>query len=89
MSSNPADQFVPLNASTPPMRDRAEFKVTVVKDAANLRPFQPLGRPSGKPGGGPACEPKVTLQREGDRVTGIQIQCTCGQLIELACQYQA
>ncbi len=40
-------------------------------------------------GGSPACTntPKVTLQKEGDKVTQIRIQCTCGQVIELACQY--
>ena len=32
-------------------------------------------------------EPVVTLQRDGDRVTGIQIQCGCGQTIELNCVY--
>lgn len=32
-------------------------------------------------------EPVVTLQREGDRVTGIQIKCGCGQTIEFNCVY--
>ena len=32
-------------------------------------------------------KPVVTLQREGDRVTGIRIECVCGQIIELACSY--
>ncbi|HKX62137.1 MAG TPA: hypothetical protein VJS65_09840 [Verrucomicrobiae bacterium] len=31
--------------------------------------------------------PLVTLQREGDRVTGIRIECHCGQVIELVCGY--
>ena len=31
--------------------------------------------------------PFVTLQKEGDRVTGIRIECSCGQVIELACSY--
>ena len=31
--------------------------------------------------------PLVTLQREGDRVTGIRIECPCGQVIELECGY--
>ena len=33
-------------------------------------------------------QPEITLQREGDRITQIRIQCGCGQLIELGCQYQ-
>lgn len=32
-------------------------------------------------------EPVVILQRDGDRVTGIRIECACGQVIELACSY--
>jgi hypothetical protein len=32
-------------------------------------------------------QPKITCQREGDRITQIRIQCACGQVIELACDY--
>jgi hypothetical protein len=35
------------------------------------------------------CEPKVSVQRDGNRVTGIQILCSCGQVIDLACVYDA
>jgi hypothetical protein len=31
--------------------------------------------------------PKVTLQRQGDVVSAIRIQCSCGQVIELNCLY--
>ncbi len=31
--------------------------------------------------------PRVTLTREGDKVTGIRVECTCGQVIELDCVY--
>jgi hypothetical protein len=35
-----------------------------------------------------ACaKPQVTLQRNGDIVTGIRVQCGCGQVIELSCVY--
>jgi len=34
-----------------------------------------------------AREPVVTLQKDGDRVTSIRIECSCGQVIELACTY--
>ena len=30
---------------------------------------------------------RVVVKREGDKVTGIHIQCSCGQLIDLACVY--
>lgn len=32
-------------------------------------------------------QPEIILQRDGDRVTQIRIQCGCGQIIELGCQY--
>lgn len=34
-----------------------------------------------------ANRPVVTVQREGDLVTGIRIECGCGQVIELDCSY--
>jgi len=34
------------------------------------------------------CEPRVTLQRDGGRVSSIRVQCSCGQVIELACVYE-
>ena len=35
-----------------------------------------------------ACSnPLVTLQKDGDSVTHVRIQCSCGQVIELACAY--
>ena len=36
---------------------------------------------------GVSAKPKVSLQRDGDRVTQIRIQCVCGQVIELDCLY--
>lgn len=33
------------------------------------------------------CEPRVTVQRDGNRVTHLRIQCTCGQVMDLACVY--
>jgi len=31
-------------------------------------------------------EPKVTLERDGNRVKCIKVQCVCGYTIELACE---
>ena len=31
--------------------------------------------------------PQVTLQREGDKVTGIRVDCGCGQVMLLDCVY--
>jgi hypothetical protein len=35
----------------------------------------------------PGEQPVVTLEKDGDRVTHVRIQCTCGQVIELDCAY--
>jgi hypothetical protein len=34
-----------------------------------------------------ACEPKVTFERQGETITHIRIQCGCGQVMELKCEY--
>jgi hypothetical protein len=31
--------------------------------------------------------PVVTLKRDGDKVTRIQVRCSCGELVELDCVY--
>ena len=32
-------------------------------------------------------QPTVTLQKEGDTVVGVRIECICGQVIDLTCVY--
>jgi len=32
-------------------------------------------------------EPVVTLQREGEKITSVHIECPCGQVIDLLCEY--
>ena len=43
----------------------------------------------GEPGGEPekCAKPVVTLQRNGEVISGIRIQCACGQVIDLSCVY--
>ena len=44
--------------------------------------------PAAQPSPAQNCPPpKVTLQRQGDVVSAIRIQCSCGQVIELSCVY--
>jgi len=63
-----------------------QLKVLPQAEAAAI--FQPMPA-SGKPEqSGKACGlPSVTLQRQGEVVSGIRIECGCGQVIELACAY--
>ena len=78
------EPFVPMSKSAAAISNQADFRVTLVGEAENSRPFQPLGH--GKTGS--PCEPRVTMQRDGERISAIRIQCSCGQVIELACVYE-
>jgi hypothetical protein len=62
----------------------AEFSPLVAADTA---PPARASRP--EPSSNPAHErlPVVTLKRDGDRVTRIQVRCSCGETVELDCAY--
>lgn len=96
-------QFVPFGNSPSPAsgaagNDPIRLKVISSPDA----PAPVINAPAAaSPGSKPAStafapmggahvhqgQPKVTAEKEGDRITKIRIQCTCGQVIELDCQY--
>jgi hypothetical protein len=74
-----------------------EFQVTVVPKSAQTLPMQTLQTQESPPlavvpesarGAAKTCEPRVSLQCEGDRVTNIRVQCSCGQIVDLACVYE-
>jgi hypothetical protein len=86
------ESFVPLTAAPAPPSAR-EFAVTVTpsgtpKAEKNFQSLEPL-RPATpvNPSENKTCEPRVTVQRDGNRVTHLRIQCTCGQVMDLACLY--
>ena len=86
------EPFVPLSTS-PPAAAGQDFRVLVVPAGAPAEPFRSPA--SAGPAASataaasrPPCEPRVSLLREDERVTGIHIQCSCGQIIDLACVYQ-
>jgi len=102
MTSQPNESFVPLTAAPAPPAAR-EFRVAVLNGhsqtngngngAVKTSAFHSLEslRPAALNGGNGAekkpCEPRVTVQRDGNRVTHLRIQCTCGQIMDLACVY--
>lgn len=95
MTLTRTESFVPLGPASPqPAGERREFRATVISQSSQAQSFQSVAAaavPSmpNPVAHAPACEPKVSLQRDGNRVTGIHIQCSCGQVIELACVYDA
>lgn len=53
----------------------------------SIQPKSPTTASATVPGCADASSPTVSLKREGERVTQIRIQCTCGRVIELDCLY--
>jgi hypothetical protein len=95
MTHTQTESFVPLTTAAPPSPGkRTEFKATVMSQPGDVQKFQSIAAAtiastaSATPRGA-NCEPRVNVQRDGNRVTGIQIQCSCGEVIELACLYEA
>jgi hypothetical protein len=86
------DSFVPFGpASLAAARTNSPGgNLTVVPGPAADKSFTPFQGSSGNPahaggnGHGPA---SVTVQRDGDRITGIRLECACGQVTELRCEY--
>jgi len=86
-------EFVPLLKTTPLPVQSPKSKVPSPLRAVGSAPEADAG--GGDVGLGtldsglsaPSAVPSVSLERDGDRVTHIRIQCGCGQLIELECAY--
>jgi hypothetical protein len=90
MSAAQSEPFVPLAAkggSLPSAGGGSRLKV--LSQPAQVQPFKPLVH--AQPGEAPLLaqcpRPTVTLKRDGDRVTHIRVQCLCGEVIEIACEY--
>jgi hypothetical protein len=95
MTPTRTDLFVPLTSALPASGERTEFHATVLTQPGEVQRFQslantaaPTSTASATPPAG-NCQPQVTVQRDGNRVTGIRVQCSCGEVIELACTYEA
>lgn len=90
MTTPQTEQFVPLVATTMAAEKR-EFQISVIPQAEQPHSFQSLEKAMSAAGERAAfkknCEPQMSLQREGGRLTNIRIQCRCGQTIDLACIY--
>lgn len=72
--------------ASPPCSPEPEFRPVLACSfpcsaaAPEVGPLGPVPPPQSSP-------PTITLKREGDRVTQVQIRCSCGELIELNCVY--
>ncbi|HZQ48236.1 MAG TPA: hypothetical protein VFC07_14565, partial [Verrucomicrobiae bacterium] len=77
-----SDQFVPLipPSASPKEPAFASFSLKVLPQAAAMPAFEALMAASADQSRSPdvCSQPVVTLQRKGDAVSGIHIQCGCG-----------
>ena len=82
-----AASSAPPAPSVPPSPGSTALTSTARSDTAP--PFVPLETRSlhRHQAHASSAQPVVTLQREGERVVAIRIECGCGQVIELACRY--
>jgi hypothetical protein len=81
-----SDMFSPLFSGRPLSRGQS-FRVQVV-DGGGLAPAAASGSsPSAHVSCDPAKPPRVSLEKNADTVTGIRIDCGCGQVIQLECVY--
>ena len=90
--------FVPLVPGTPAAANQTTF-ITRVKPISAPAPasFEPalpakFKPESAAPAPAPAPHiphgpPKITLERQGEIITHIRIECSCGQVTELKCEY--
>ena len=86
MNPSRTEPFVPLVAASAAAGGDTEFRVKVIAGSDQAKPISAGARPAG--GAAPAaCAPRMTLQRNGDRVSVIRIECACGEVIELNCVY--
>lgn len=83
--------FIPLALAPDPGARREDFRILVAEHpekARSLREVNPaVANPSTPRPNSSKCEPKVSLHREAERITGIHIECSCGQIIDLKCNY--
>ncbi|HEY3915788.1 MAG TPA: hypothetical protein VGN61_14970 [Verrucomicrobiae bacterium] len=82
------EKFVPLTALSAAAGPSAPFQSRVITQAETRPVFQELAKaPTAPPTHQNCAAPAVTVQRQGDIISGIRVECGCGQVIELACSY--
>jgi hypothetical protein len=82
-----SDSFSPLFAGRSSGQGQ-RFRVQVVNAGALAAASPPSApAPAAHASCDPAKAPRVSLEKNGDTVTGIRIDCGCGQVIQLECVY--
>jgi len=84
-----SDAFVPFAKSRLKPGGAADgFRLTIIPQSQQTAPCQPATTaPAAATASHGIKEPQVTVERDGDRITRIKIQCSCGEVLELNCTY--
>jgi len=90
MQTHRDDAFVPLAPAALAPSERPDFRVTLLRQPAGAEPFQGLAQSLACPAAPQSSghDATVSLVRDGDRITAIQVRCACGRIVELACVYE-
>ena len=75
-----------VSGNTTTLHRKGDAAATTAGFAALVPANSGLG-PACQKGHAPKAQPTVSLQKDGDRVTQIRIECACGEIIELECSY--
>lgn len=92
MSQRANSTFVPFEPGTGGADHSGNLgftpKVISATDGATPAASKPTSAAAHQHSGSEAsAKPVVTLQRTGDKITSIRIECICGQIIDLNCSY--
>jgi hypothetical protein len=86
-----SDKFIPFAPAPSASADTpfAAFPLKVLSQVSAKPAFEPQKPLASVPTSNPenCAQPKVSLQRNGDVITGIRIECSCGDVINLSCVY--
>lgn len=76
---------VPAQGDAP--QGAGAFAALVANPTATTTAVQnkPAGNCATQPGHGG--KPTISIQKDGDRITLIRVQCGCGEVVELECNY--
>jgi hypothetical protein len=74
--------FIPFFEQTPKPSDKDTFSAMAPAAPAPASKHGGVSHPHNEPH-----RPVIKLQKEGDKIRSIRIECVCGQVIELDCVY--
>jgi hypothetical protein len=82
-----SESFAPLVPATAGSQEAAFTSIQLKGLAPRTAQSAPTAPGAARSEPGACSNPVVTLRRNGETVSGIRIQCGCGQVVDLACVF--